>query len=1147
MNPARKLLSRILPTIWLATLMYQHCRAADHFVSLSGGNVAPYISWDTAATNIQDAIDAASSGEMVWVTNGIYSTGGKVMAGDLTNRVVLDKPLTVQSVNGPFATTISGAWDPTTTNGPLAIRCAWLTNGATLMGFTLFGGATRTNGDIVGLQSGGGALCSSTNAVVANCLVQSNAAFANGGGIYSGTVLNSAILGNHSVGSGGGTYNALLNSCTVVSNAYLGVVGGRLTNCIVYYNTTANYSGSTPSFCCITPAPAGNILGPPQLLSDGIHLSANSPCLAAGTNVVFGTDIDGEVWANPPSIGCDQWHGLPVIVKQPAIAFTVDPVGFKLSVSVGPEDPFTCQWIKDGVGITDDGHYNGSQTTNLVVVGVKETDAGAYQVVLSNAFGTVTSGVVQVSFHFVSSSSLTPAAPYGDWSTAATNIQDAIDAAQPGDIVLVTNGTYANGGKVMAGDLTNRVVLDKPLLLKSVNGPGNTAIQGMWDPFTTNGPASVRCAWLTNGAIIHGFTLTGGSTRNSGDIINLESGGGAWGSSSNAMVVNSVIKGNSAAYFGGGVYHAGVLKGSVLANVAPSGGGAAVCNLTNCTISLNTSLGNSGGADSSYCKNCAILHNTAILNGGGADGGTLINCTIAWNTASSGSLPGEGGGVYNAKLTNCIIYANQCLYPAYASTSNYYSTFGTFNHCCTMPLPTGVGNIAADPQFLADGLHIAAGSPCIGGSLAGASTGTDIDGQPWQATPAIGCDEYYNLPFVTTAPQIGLSTANMLSASALATGQGPFGYFWLKDGVQVTDGAKYSGSQTANLLLQNFGPEDAGAYQLVASNAFGMNTSAVAQVVVHCANPSSTSPSAPYSDWSTAAATAQDAIDSSMPGDFVLLTNGVYAAGGRVVTGDLTNRMVVNLAIVVASVNGPAATIIKGAWDPGTITGPQAIRCAWLGNGATVQGVTFLGGATRNSGDYFTLQSGGGAWCTSSNALLLGCVLSNNAAAQYGGGAYQGKLERTIVWGNQAAQGAGAYGAFLHSSLVNSNVAFLTGGGVSYSTVINCTVTANTAPKYHGGGVYSCGPINSIVVFNFATSDPFNDVNDYDSTSQTRFISSWTSLPGAFTAQSPQLTADGFHLAATSPCITGGSSAYASGTDIDGEPWANSPFGFSIR
>lgn len=89
--------------------------------------------------------------------------------------------------------------------------------------------------------------------------------------------------------------------------------------------------------------------------------------------------------------------------------------------------------------------------------------------------------------------------------------------------------------------------------------------------------------------------------------------------------------------------------------------------------------------------------------------------------------------------------------------------------------------------------------------------------------------------------------------------------------------------------------------------------------------------------------------------------------------------------------------------------------------------------------------------------------------------------------------------------------------------------------------MYSCGPINSIVVFNFATSDPFNDVNDYDSTSQTRFISSWTSLPGAFTAQSPQLTADGFHLAATSPCITGGSSAYASGTDIDGEPWANSP------
>src|SRR6185312_10523024 len=113
-----------------------------HCVNVAGMNpAAPYTNWETAATNIQDAIDAASAGEFVLVTNGVYSTGGKVISGDLTNRVALDKALTVTSVNGYMGTVIEGQWD-SATNGPGAMRCAWLTNGAALCGFTLRNGAT---------------------------------------------------------------------------------------------------------------------------------------------------------------------------------------------------------------------------------------------------------------------------------------------------------------------------------------------------------------------------------------------------------------------------------------------------------------------------------------------------------------------------------------------------------------------------------------------------------------------------------------------------------------------------------------------------------------------------------------------------------------------------------------------------------------------------------------------------------------------------------------------------------------------------------------------------------------------------------------------------------------------------------------------
>lgn len=50
--------------------------------------------------------------------------------------------------------------------------------------------------------------------------------------------------------------------------------------------------------------------------------------------------------------------------------------------------------------------------------------------------------------HYVSPSSINPASPYSSWTTAATNIQDAIDVTSGGDEVIVTNGIYATGGRV---------------------------------------------------------------------------------------------------------------------------------------------------------------------------------------------------------------------------------------------------------------------------------------------------------------------------------------------------------------------------------------------------------------------------------------------------------------------------------------------------------------------------------------------------------------------------------------------------------------------------------------------------------------------------------------------------------------------------
>ncbi len=208
--------------------------------------VPPFSSWGTAATNIHDAVDAAVFGTHILVTNSIWDTGGRLVYGSLTNRLVISKPVTVQSVNGPAVTVIQG--NPVL--GDAAVRCVYLTNGAALSGFTLLNGATRTAGDSYKEQSGGGAWCESTNAVVSNCLFISNRANVYGGGIRGGTLSNCSLLANSATGSGGGAYSSHMSGCLLSNNTailtYGGISGGGASSCTLVSCTLLSNVTDTP-------------------------------------------------------------------------------------------------------------------------------------------------------------------------------------------------------------------------------------------------------------------------------------------------------------------------------------------------------------------------------------------------------------------------------------------------------------------------------------------------------------------------------------------------------------------------------------------------------------------------------------------------------------------------------------------------------------------------------------------------------------------------------------------------------------------------------------------------------------------------------------------------------------------------------------
>ena len=94
--------------------------AATRYVNLNNrAPAAPYASWSTAATNIQDAVDIAAAGDEIIVSNGVYQVGARAVY-QMSNRVAVTTPVTVRSVNGPEVTVIKGYQVPGRTNGDSA-------------------------------------------------------------------------------------------------------------------------------------------------------------------------------------------------------------------------------------------------------------------------------------------------------------------------------------------------------------------------------------------------------------------------------------------------------------------------------------------------------------------------------------------------------------------------------------------------------------------------------------------------------------------------------------------------------------------------------------------------------------------------------------------------------------------------------------------------------------------------------------------------------------------------------------------------------------------------------------------------------------------------------------------------------------------
>lgn len=244
-------------------------------------------------------------------------------------------------------------------------------------------------------------------------------------------------------------------------------------------------------------------------------------------------------------------------------------------------------------------------------------------------------------------------------------IQQAIDAAQPQDLILVCPGTYVE----------NIDFLGKAITVKGIHGPGVTLIDGN----QMSGVVMFQSG-ETQSTVLEGFTITNGKYS----FFPNESGGGiACLNGSSPIIRNNIIEANTHKSLGGGITCMGsspVISGNrIRTNDGGIGGGILCHNGSNPSIEYNRISGNEAKKGGGICcenGSSPIIHDN-LIHGNKSDseglGGGGISCynssPVITNNTICGNDAGEGGGGglfcfgdFDIDIVNTIFCKNTAYY-----------------------------------------------------------------------------------------------------------------------------------------------------------------------------------------------------------------------------------------------------------------------------------------------------------------------------------------------------------------------------------------------------------------------------------------------------------------------------------------------------
>ena len=373
--------------------------------------------------------------------------------------------------------------------------------------------------------------------------------------------------------------------------------------------------------------------------------------------------------------------------------------------------------------------------------------------------------------------------PYTSWATAAHKIQDAIDVALNGDMVVVAPATYTEnitfrGKSIQVGSLF--------MTDGDTNYIGSTVING-----GAAGPVVSFTNSETASARLCGFTITNGLASGA-----WQRGGGVCCDHASPTLDHLIVSGNRASGTtaeGGGIYlqvsYASVRHVVSRGNHADhSAGGIRVSyglpTFVNVVVENNTCNLGGGGMliyhSSCTLRNMLIANNTAFAGEGG--GGVFLdgcsplfeNVTFVGNNAATGVGGAINVSYYSSPmLLNCIAWDNtpeqisfNTAWYGMAITVGYSDIEDGQAGIVTRgkgPVTWGSGNLQVDPLFAGSGSYrLQSGSPCIntGSNQSWMTTEVDISGNSRIVNSVVDMGAFEFMP--VPDPQPGSVTCTLM-------------------------------------------------------------------------------------------------------------------------------------------------------------------------------------------------------------------------------------------------------------------------------------------------------------------------------------------------------------------------------------------------